>query len=158
MWLARVLRRVHRVARANLEALNIIEKVHMGHKDRRQVVQSFDVLNMVNVEPSKNELIRAQAVPVLELILYSCVRRIVFKNLCGEALHVLKEIFAQDSNSRHHPNLCFDRFIRNAKPCAHGTCDCVKAISVGIYAMVLIHQRRATVLCKDPLPSVNLLI
>ena len=69
MRLARVLRRVHRVARANLEALNIVEQVHMGHKDRRQVVESFDVLNMVNVEPSKNDRIRAQAVPVLEFIL-----------------------------------------------------------------------------------------
>ena len=149
---------MHRVARAHFEALNVVEKVHMGHKDRRQVVQSFDVLNMVNVEPSKNELIRAQAVPVLEFILYSRVGRRAFKKLCREPLHVLKEVFAQDSNRRHHPNLCFDCFVRNAKSRAHGTCDRVKAVSVGIYAMILVHQRRATVLCQDPLTTMDLLI
>ena len=66
---------------------------------------------MIQIEPAKGELVCAQPVAFLKLILDRGVVRRVLQDLGRETIHVFEEVFPQNSHGGHHTDFGLDSFV-----------------------------------------------
>ena len=64
---------MHAVPCADLELLQIVQQIYIGDEDGAKLVQTLNVLDVIDIKPSKHKVVPAQPIVLLKFSLYALV-------------------------------------------------------------------------------------